>query len=129
MPFHHSQHTLGKIFIVMNWSNQRELVGSAVVDMFLHCIATWTFSSAKCCDKLQWCPLSVLQQYLGLLFLFKIIYCMIDLKFDDYFVFADNRTRSLGLSTDKMQVILCLFISSLILFYIFWNRLVLVDNF
>ena len=59
---------------------------------------TWTVSSAKCCDQLHWCPLSVRRQYLGLLFLFKIIHCMIDVKFDEYFVFSDSRTRSHRLS-------------------------------
>ena len=59
---------------------------------------TWSVSSAKCCDQLHWCPLSVRRQYLGLLFLFKIIHCMIDMKFDEYFVFSDSRTRSHRLS-------------------------------
>ena len=38
MPFHHGLHILRETLIVLNWSNQREHVGSVVVNMFLHCI-------------------------------------------------------------------------------------------
>ena len=55
---------------------------------------TWTISSAKCCDQLDWCPLSVRRQSLGLLLLFNIIHCRISLKFDNYFVFSESKTRS-----------------------------------
>ena len=60
---------------------------------------TWTILSAKCCDQLHWCPLSVCRQYLGLLFLFNIIHHKICLNFDDYFVFSESNTRSHKFST------------------------------
>ena len=36
MLFHHGQHTLSEILIVLSWSNQRELAGSVVVNISIH---------------------------------------------------------------------------------------------
>ena len=94
---------------------------------------TWTISSTECYEQLHWCPLSVRRKYLGLLFLFNIIHSRIGLKFDDYFVFTESKTRSHKFSLHcKSSSVAAYRFSFFVDVIFFWNKLspsVIVDKY
>ena len=85
---------------------------------------TWTMSSKQCCEHLQWCPLSVRRQYLSLLFLFKIIHFLVNIKLDDYFTFTNSHTWSHEFSIRcKVSTVSAYRHSFFVDVIFFWNQL------